>query len=94
MTSRPTSVVDIDGWNDLVELDEHGEGLTTWEVDFVESLVREQVRRGMRGHRSGSDRRAECGERHGARRSAHLECADEPDRALLRRGSGSNDRRR
>jgi len=45
MTSRPTSVVDIDGWNDLVELDEHGEGLTTWEVDFVESLM-QQLRAG------------------------------------------------
>lgn len=45
MTSRPASVVDIDGWNDLVELDEHGEGLTTWEADFVESLM-QQLRAG------------------------------------------------
>lgn len=41
----PNTVKDIDGWSDLKELDEHGKGLTTWEIDFVESLM-QQLRQG------------------------------------------------
>lgn len=40
MTTRtPATVRDSDSWADLQELDEHGENLTQWEVDFVESLT-------------------------------------------------------
>lgn len=35
----PPTVVDKAGYEDLRELDEHGEGLTQWEIDFVESLT-------------------------------------------------------
>lgn len=34
----PAGVVDKAGWTDLKELDEHGHGLTSWEIEFVESL--------------------------------------------------------
>jgi hypothetical protein len=34
----PASVVDKASWVDLKELDEHGENLTQWEIDYVESL--------------------------------------------------------
>lgn len=34
----PAGVVDRDAWTDLKELDEHGENLTQWEIDFVEQL--------------------------------------------------------
>ncbi|MCA8950100.1 MAG: hypothetical protein KDE27_11405 [Planctomycetes bacterium] len=39
MDPAPYGVVDLDAWVDLKELDEHGEGLTQWEIDFVESLT-------------------------------------------------------
>ncbi len=35
----PIGVVDKASWTDLKELDEHGENLTTWEADFIESLL-------------------------------------------------------
>lgn len=38
-TSRPATVRDVESWDDLQELDQHGEYLTQWEIDFVESLT-------------------------------------------------------
>lgn len=37
-SSIPDGVKDRGAWVDLKELDEHGEGLTQFEIDFVESL--------------------------------------------------------
>lgn len=37
----PDTVRDKASWLDLKELDEHGEGLTQWEIDFVESLTKQ-----------------------------------------------------
>lgn len=37
-TPVPETVVDADAWHDLKRLDERGEGLTQWEIDFVEDL--------------------------------------------------------
>lgn len=37
----PDTVRDRDSWLLLQELDEHGEGLTQWEIDFVEQLTRD-----------------------------------------------------
>lgn len=34
----PASVKDHPAWVDLKELDNHGEGLTQYEIEFVESL--------------------------------------------------------
>lgn len=34
----PQTVKDKEAWIDLKELDEHGENLSQWEIDFVESL--------------------------------------------------------
>lgn len=41
-TSRkaPETVKDRRTWDLLQELDEHGDGLTQWEIDFVEDLTR------------------------------------------------------
>jgi hypothetical protein len=36
----PDTVRDKAAWVDLQELDQHGEGLTQWEIDFVESLTK------------------------------------------------------
>lgn len=41
----PSVVVDKASWVDVKELDEHGEGLTTWECDYIESLL-QQLRAG------------------------------------------------
>lgn len=41
----PSVVVDKSSWVDLQELDEHGESLTTWECDYIESLL-QQLRAG------------------------------------------------
>jgi len=41
----PATVVDKAAWTDLQELDEHGEGLTDYEIDLVESLTK-QLRAG------------------------------------------------
>jgi len=38
MADIPSTVMDTYAWVDLKELDEHGEDLTQWEIDFVESL--------------------------------------------------------
>ena len=38
MSQPPEGVVDRDGWHELKELDDHGSGLTQFEIDFVESL--------------------------------------------------------
>ncbi len=45
MADIPATVVDKAAWTDLQELDQHGEGLTTWECDYVESLL-QQLRAG------------------------------------------------
>lgn len=37
----PPEVVDHISWHDVKELDEHGEGLSQWEIDFVESLLQQ-----------------------------------------------------
>lgn len=37
----PATVTDKASWVDLTELDRRGEGLTQWEVDFVESLTQQ-----------------------------------------------------
>jgi hypothetical protein len=34
----PATVIDKSAWVDLKELDDHGENLSQWEIDFVESL--------------------------------------------------------
>ena len=39
MKPPPATVKDRDTWALLQELDEHGEGLTQWEIDFVEDLT-------------------------------------------------------
>lgn len=38
MSDMPESVIDPASWVDLQELDQHGEGLTEWEIEFVEDL--------------------------------------------------------
>lgn len=38
MNTIPATVVDKASWVDLKELDEHGENLSQWEIDYVESL--------------------------------------------------------
>lgn len=45
MSAIPPTVVDKAGWTDLQELDQHGEDLTTWECDLIESLL-QQLRAG------------------------------------------------
>jgi hypothetical protein len=35
----PATVKDKASWQDLRELDEHGDGLTQWEIDWVESIT-------------------------------------------------------
>ena len=45
MNAIPATVVDKAAWADLQELDQHGEGLTTWECDYIESLL-QQLRAG------------------------------------------------
>ena len=45
MADFPATVVDKAAWTDLQELDEHGEGLTDYEIDLVESLTK-QLRAG------------------------------------------------
>ncbi|RTL25816.1 MAG: hypothetical protein EKK55_08810 [Rhodocyclaceae bacterium] len=40
MKPAPETVKDRDTWALLQELDEHGEGLTQWEIDFVEDLTK------------------------------------------------------
>lgn len=52
--SIPDTVVDKASWVDVKELDEHGEGLTTWECDFIESLLQQ-----MRAGRMLSDKQRE-----------------------------------
>lgn len=39
--TKPYHVVDAAGWDDVTELDEHGEGLTDWEKGFVDSLLKQ-----------------------------------------------------
>lgn len=45
MAEIPSTVADKATWTDLQELDEHGEGLTEFEISFVESLTK-QLREG------------------------------------------------
>lgn len=37
-TTVPSGVKDRTAWLEMKELDERGEGLTQWEIDFVEDL--------------------------------------------------------
>jgi len=37
----PETVKDRETWSLLQELDEHGQGLTQWEIDFVEKLTQD-----------------------------------------------------
>lgn len=37
----PATVVDKAGWTDLQELDQFGENLSQYEIDFVESLTQQ-----------------------------------------------------
>lgn len=37
----PATVNDRDAWRTLTEIDRQGEGLTQWEIDFVESLMQQ-----------------------------------------------------
>lgn len=46
MPAIPSTVRDKAAWTDLKELDDHGEGLTQWEVDLVEDLTRFLLRGG------------------------------------------------
>lgn len=39
--TAPHTVRDRNAWADLRELDEHGEGLTQWEIDWVESVTQQ-----------------------------------------------------
>ena len=45
-TKPPEGVRDHEAWADLKLLDERGEGLTQWEIDFVEDL-HGYLRRGL-----------------------------------------------
>ena len=38
MPDIPDDVVDQASWVDLLELDQHGEGLSDWEIEFVDDL--------------------------------------------------------
>ena len=38
MRQIPDTVIDKASWVDLEELDEHGEELSQWEIDFVDEL--------------------------------------------------------
>ena len=39
MRPPPSTVRDRDSWRDAAELDDSGEDLTQWEIDFIESLM-------------------------------------------------------
>lgn len=41
MKPAPETVNDRETWGLLQELDEHGQGLTQWEIDFVEKLTQD-----------------------------------------------------
>lgn len=41
MTDYPPGVLDEAGWDLLQEIDSAGEGLTPWEIDFVESVTKQ-----------------------------------------------------
>lgn len=41
MKPAPATVRDRDTWALLQEVDEHGENLTQWEIDFVEQMTRD-----------------------------------------------------
>lgn len=41
MKTVPHAVVDRAGWRDVQHVDNHGENLTQWEIDFVESLTQQ-----------------------------------------------------
>lgn len=41
MKPAPETVRDRETWDLLQELDQHGENLTQWEIDFVEQLTRD-----------------------------------------------------
>ena len=41
MSDVPESVNDLDGWDRLQHIDNDGVDLTSWEIDFVESLTKQ-----------------------------------------------------
>lgn len=43
MRQAPDTVKDRETWSVLQELDELGDGLTQWEIDFVEDLTRKLI---------------------------------------------------
>jgi len=45
--TMPASCIDPNAWDDLIDLDENGEDLTSWEANFVDSLMK-QLRAGHR----------------------------------------------
>lgn len=46
MKPIPPGVKDLAGWKDLCRLDEDGDGLSDWEINFVESLMK-QLKSGL-----------------------------------------------
>lgn len=45
MAEIPATVCDKAAWVDLRELDDHGDGLTEWETEFLDALIK-RVRAG------------------------------------------------
>lgn len=43
MRQAPETVKDRETWSVLQELDDRGDGLTQWEIDFVEDLTRKLI---------------------------------------------------
>lgn len=58
MKPAPETVRDRETWDLLQELDEHGENLTQWEIDFVEQMTRDL----LLGRRASEGRKAKLNE--------------------------------
>lgn len=58
MKPAPETVRDRETWDLLQELDEHGENLTQWEIDFVEQMTRGL----LLGRRASEGRKAKLNE--------------------------------
>lgn len=58
MKPAPETVRDRETWDLLQELDEHGENLTQWEIDFVEQMTRDL----LLGRRASEGRKAKLAE--------------------------------
>ncbi len=46
MSDIPPEVKDLESWKDAVLIDGKGQGLTQWEVDFIESIL-QRMRKGL-----------------------------------------------